>query len=248
MAESEIQSNLNDAGDKAAGAAHRGARAASETAQAGVEAERRSFGAAADAGRRSTEALGQAAQTSLKAGQDMARHSQEMARRASDQAADFWRSSMTPMAQMQGEFSRWFEQMWRQASPARLHGAPLFANPAFPGAMLASFSGNPAADLHETAQGLELCVELPGLKADEIDLSLRGDTLVLSGEKADETQKAEGAYRVSERRFGRFERSFPLPPEADRSHIDASFQDGLLRVTIPKLAEGQESTPIPVKG
>jgi HSP20 family protein len=254
MADTDIQSNRNDSGDKAAAAARRSAgaaietgrqtaHAAADTAQAGLEAEQRSFSAAGDARRQGAEALGQAAQTSLKAGQDLARTGRDAARRATEQASDFWRASLTPMTQMQSEFGRWVEQMWRQASPARLHGASPFA-----GMLLAPFTGQPLADLRETDTALELCVELPGLKAEDIELAIQGDTLLVSGEKADGVDRGEGGYRVSERRFGRFERSFLLPPDADRGKIDASFNDGLLKVTIAKSARAAEAKAIPIKG
>ncbi len=239
MAETDVQSDLNDAGDKTqraarAGAdtARKGADAAMDTARTGIEAEQRSF--AGDAGRQGAEAMARAAQTSLRSGQDMAR-------RASDQAADFWRSSLTPMAQMQTELGRWFEQMWRQASPSRLQGGSPFA-------MLSPFVGHPPADMRETDKGLELNIELPGLKPEDVQLSIRGDSLVLSGEKAEASDSGEGAFRFSERRFGRFERTFALPPGADRSKIDAAFQDGLLRIAIPMSPEAEEARRIPVKG
>lgn len=237
----DMHTNANEAGDKAAGAARRmpdataqtarkGADTVADAAKAGVDAEQRSFGAAASA-----------AQTSLKAGQDMARQGQEMARRASEQATEFWRSSLTPMSEMQAEMGRWFEQMWRAAAPSRIAGASPFA-------MLSPLAGHPAAALRETPQGFELNIELPGLSADEVDLSLRGDALVVSGETADSAEGGEGAYRFSERRFGRFERRFPLPAGADRTKIEASFQDGLLRVTIPASPEGETAEPIRIKG
>ena len=147
------------------------------------------------------------------------------------------------MAQMQNEFGRWIEQAWRQASSARLQTASPFA-----GMLLAPFTGQPLADLHETDTAIELRMELPGLKAQDIRLALQGDILLVSGEKADEIDRGQGAYRVSERRFGRFERAFPLPPEADRGKIDASFSDGLLKVTIAKSARAAEAKTIPIKG
>jgi HSP20 family protein len=209
--------------------ARKGADTVADTAKAGVDAEQRTFASAASA-----------AQSSLKAGQDMARQGQEMARQAREQAADFWRSSLTPMSEMQSEFGRWLEQMWRAASPQRMAGAS-------PLAMLAPLAGHPAAALRETSQGFALDIELPGLTADEVDLSLRGDALVVSGEKADSMDGKEGAYRFSERRFGRFERTFPLPAGADRSKIEASFQDGLLRIAIPTSPEAEAAQPIRIR-
>jgi HSP20 family protein len=245
MADTDAQTQINDAGDKAAGAARRtaeagaasvkkGADAASDAARSGLEAEQRSFSAAADAGRQSAQALGRAAQTSIKASQDMAK-------RATSQAADFWRSSLTPMGQFTGEFNRWFDQMWRGAAPTSMQGG-------FPMAMLSPFTGHPLADMRETDRGFELCIDLPGMKARDIELQIRGEMLVVSGEKADEAKGAQGGYRFSERRFGRFERAFALPPGAERNQIDASFEDGVLKVEIPVSPEGEPAQTITVKG
>jgi HSP20 family protein len=252
MADPDVQSQMNEPGDKGAGAARRtaeagagaakkGADAMTDTAKAGIEAEQRSFNAATDAGRQSAAALGRAAQSSIKAGQEMARHGQDMAKRATSQAADFWRSSLTPMSQLTNEFNRWFDQMWRSAGPTSMQGG-------MPLAMLAPFTGHPLADMRETDQGFELCVDLPGMKAQDIELSIRGEMLLVSGEKAEENQGGQGAYRFSERRFGRFERAFALPPGADRSKIEASFQDGVLKVQIPASPEGEQAQSIPIKG
>jgi HSP20 family protein len=252
MADTDAQTQINETSDTAAtaarrsaeagaGAAKKGADAVSDTAKAGVEAEQRSFTAASDAGRQSAAALGQAAQSSMRAGQEMARQSQDMAKRATSQAADFWRSSLTPMGQLTGEFNRWFEQMWRGATPGSFQGG-------FPLAMFAPFTGQPLADMRETDRGFELNVDLPGMKAQDIELSIRGEMLVVSGEKADAQDGGQVAYRFSERRFGRFERAFALPPGADRNRIDASFQDGVLKVEIPISPEGEQAQTIRVKG
>jgi HSP20 family protein len=254
MADTDAQTQINDATDKAAAATKRGAETAvqtakkgadafNETAQAGIDAEQRTFSAAGDASRQSAAAIGRAAQTSLKAGQEMARHSQDIAKRATTQAADFWRSSMTPMGQLNGELGRWFEQMWRGASPFN----PMGLQAGSPLAMFSSFTGHPLADLRETDLGYELAIDLPGMKADGIELTIRGDMLFVSGEKAEEAQDSQGAYRFSERRFGRFERGFALPSGADRANIEASFQDGVLKIDIPALPEGEQAQTIPVK-
>jgi len=250
MADPDVQTQINDAGDKVAAATRRnaeagaqavkkGADAIGETTKAGIEAEQRSFSAASDAGRQSAEALGRAAQTSLKAGQEMARHSQDMAKRATSQYADLWRSSLTPMSQLTGEFNRWVDQIWRGAGG--IHGA-------LPMTMLAPFADHPLADLRETDRGYELCVDLPGMKAQDVELSIRGDMLFVSGEKAEEDRGAQGTYRFSERRFGRIERSFALPPGADRSRIEASLRDGMLKIEIPATPEGERAQTIQVKG
>jgi HSP20 family protein len=245
MADTDVRTHIDEVGDKAAGAARRqaeagagaakkGADAMTDTAKAGIDAEQRSFTAATDAGRQNAAALGRAAQSSLKA-------SQEMATRATAQAADFWRSSLTPMSQLSGEFNRWFEQMWRGASPASMQGG-------LPLAMLAPFTGHPLADMRETDRGFELSIDLPGMKAQDIELQVRGEMLIVSGEKNDEASGGQGGYRFSERRFGRFERAFALPPGADRDRIGANFRDGVLKVDIPVSPEGEQAHRIPVRG
>ncbi|HKT54876.1 MAG TPA: Hsp20/alpha crystallin family protein, partial [Caulobacteraceae bacterium] len=72
------------------------------------------------------------------------------------------------------------------------------------------------------------------------DISINGDVLQVQGHKAEEKEDASATYRVSERRFGRFERSFPLPKDVDRGGVEASFQDGLLKITLPRTGQGTE--------
>jgi HSP20 family protein len=121
-----------------------------------------------------------------------------------------------------------------------------------PMAMLSPFTGHPLADLRETDRGYQLCVDLPGMKAKDIELTIRGDMLYVSGEKAEESHNGQGAgmgsYRFSERRFGRFERGFALPQGADRSGIEARFEDGVLRIEIPAAPDGEQAQTIPVRG
>ena len=69
---------------------------------------------------------------------------------------------------------------------------------------------------------------------------MRGDLLLISGQKAEEKEDASCAYRISERRFGRFERGFPVPADVDRNRIAASFRDGVLTVTLPKNAAAMQ--------
>ena len=232
MADTDIQSDPEDSGRRASAAARRAgggaADAAGEAVQTGLEAERRSFSDALDT-----------AKSAIGASRDMARTSQETVRRAGDHAADLWRASMAPMTLFQTEIGQWFDHLWRQASPTRL---PPFAG------MLAPFAGLPPADMKMTDKALELHVELPGLKAADVQLTLVGDTLVVSGDRRDEVNGNRGGLRFSERRFGHFERTFPLPPEADHGKIDASFSDGLLKVTIARSAAAAEPKAIPIKG
>ncbi len=92
----------------------------------------------------------------------------------------------------------------------------------------------PPADLRETDHAHILAIELPGLRREDVEIAVEGDALTVRGHKAEEAEKTAGAYRVSERRFGRFERAFPLPPDVDRQAISAEFKDGLLQIALPK--------------
>lgn len=221
------------------------APAAAAEAAANLKGEARSF--AENGVRVQNEAAGAArdlSQTAAEAARVVSKRSRETAR---DMAGD-WRDMTHSMLAMQMEFTRWFDDLWRQAGDFGLFPA---LQPARPFAALgaAPMLGLPPVDFKETKDAYRLCVELPGLKRDEIDLEIRDDVLTLSGHKAEEKEDAGAAYRVSERRFGRFERRFPLPPGVDRAKIAANFRDGLLSVSLPKTGEAAvEGTKVQVQG
>lgn len=102
-------------------------------------------------------------------------------------------------------------------------------------------SFQPAVDVSETEKEFKIVAECPGMKAENIEVSLEGATLTLTGEKKEESEtkdEKEGTYH-SERRFGRFARSFTLPAKVDAKKIAATFKDGVLEVLLPKVAEAQ---------
>lgn len=92
----------------------------------------------------------------------------------------------------------------------------------------------PSVDFRETEGGYELTAEVPGLKPEEIEVTLVGDILTLKGEKREER---EGEYHLVERRFGSFYRSFRLPEEVERAGLTAVRKDGVLTITLPKAAK-----------
>lgn len=97
----------------------------------------------------------------------------------------------------------------------------------------------PMIDLYEKPDHLVLTAELPGMKKEDIDISLHGDVLTLSGERKEEAtfDKAE-TYR-SERFLGRFQRTLTLPVAVNGSKVQASYKDGILTVTLPKAEEAK---------
>jgi HSP20 family protein len=92
----------------------------------------------------------------------------------------------------------------------------------------------PAMDLAETEDHFVLRADLPGLSEDDVKIELEDTTLTVSGErKSEHEDKGEGFYRV-ERAFGSFSRSLTLPPGIDPESVTASFDRGVLEVSIPK--------------
>ena len=97
----------------------------------------------------------------------------------------------------------------------------------------------PAVDLVEREGQLILRADLPGLDRDDVDVQIKDGLLTVSGERKYENEsKGEGYHRV-ERSFGRFSRSLRLPRGVDASAVSASFDRGVLEVTVPKPAQAQ---------
>ncbi len=104
----------------------------------------------------------------------------------------------------------------------------------------------PAVDIKETKDAFIVTAEIPGMKAEDIDVSLTGDLLTIKGEKKEEVEKEEGDYHLVERRYGSFQRTFRLPKEVDRKKLKAKHKNGVLYVTLPK-GEKEGSTTVKVE-
>jgi HSP20 family protein len=91
------------------------------------------------------------------------------------------------------------------------------------------------ADVVETEREIRVITEMPGLKRDNIEVDVENNVLTIRGEKREERTEGEGGkYHLAERRYGTFTRSFVLPRDVDAEGIGASFEDGVLTVSIPK--------------
>jgi HSP20 family protein len=98
---------------------------------------------------------------------------------------------------------------------------------------------SPSCDIYETENEIVVKAEIPGVKKEDVKLSIQDNVLTLSGErKFEEETKKENYVRV-ERGYGSFSRSFTLPPSVDAKKISAEFKDGLLEVKLPKLEEAK---------
>lgn len=91
----------------------------------------------------------------------------------------------------------------------------------------------PRSDVVETAEGVEVTVELPGMEQGDVEVSLAGDALTVKGEKKVERQDEKKGYYVSERSYGSVFRTIPLPAGLDTDKADAAFKNGVLTVKIP---------------
>lgn len=98
-------------------------------------------------------------------------------------------------------------------------------------------SWTPAVDVQENQNELRLDVELPGLNPDEVEITADNGVLTIRGEKQFERKEGDDSrYHVVERSYGSFLRSFQLPQGLDESRIEASFNNGILSIHIPKSA------------
>ncbi|MCB9514427.1 MAG: Hsp20/alpha crystallin family protein [Candidatus Latescibacteria bacterium] len=93
---------------------------------------------------------------------------------------------------------------------------------------------SPRVDIAETDKQFEIHVELPGLEKGDISLKVEDGLLTVSGERKTEQEESGRRFRRVERLYGRFQRSFRLPKEADADRIEAEFKNGLLVVSIGK--------------
>ncbi len=106
----------------------------------------------------------------------------------------------------------------------------------------------PRIDETEDDKAIHVRVELPGMDQKDVDITLTDGLLTIRGEKKQEDEEKGKDYYRTERVFGTFRRSIPIPVEVDESKIDASFKKGVLKITLPKSAEAQKKVKhIPVK-
>ena len=100
---------------------------------------------------------------------------------------------------------------------------------------------SPQLDLYETAGAFILEADLPGVKEHEVSVAVENDDLVLAGRRTFERLRTEGNFYCRERRAGHFVRRLRLSATIDQNEIRATFRDGVLSVTLPKVS--RERTP-----
>jgi HSP20 family protein len=94
--------------------------------------------------------------------------------------------------------------------------------------------GAPAIDLYQTEKNVVVKAALPGLKAEDVQISVTGEVLTLKGEFKQAQEVKDATYHVKEQRYGSFERSVMLPTEVETDKAKADFENGILTITLPK--------------
>jgi HSP20 family protein len=92
----------------------------------------------------------------------------------------------------------------------------------------------PEANMVETDKTVEVTVELPGMKPEEVKVEIKENALWVTGEKKEEKEEKGKTFHRIERRAGMFRRIFQLPVEVTEEKVDARFADGVLKITLPK--------------
>ncbi len=90
------------------------------------------------------------------------------------------------------------------------------------------------ADVVETAEGVRVTIEVPGFDPDDLNVTVDSGTLHVSGERRAEQDVERPRYRMTERQFGRFERSFLLPEGVDPDAVQATYEHGVLTIDVPR--------------
>ena len=132
------------------------------------------------------------------------------------------RNQPSPFLALHREMNRMFDDAFRSFDIAPLSSQAM---------------GWPNVEVSETANEVKVIAELPGLEEKDVQLELRDGWLTISGEKRSETEDKE--RRFSERYYGRFERSVPVD-DVDQDKVEASFKNGVLTVTLPKVPTAQQ--------
>ena len=134
------------------------------------------------------------------------------------------RDAGLPINSFRNEMDRLFQSFFGESLPSAANhwGLPAWG---------------PPIDVEETDQEILLRAEIPGVNAEELDLSVSDNTLVISGEKKESQERKGKGYLYQERRFGSFRREVALPSAVDSEKVEAEYKDGVLHVRLHKAQE-----------
>ncbi len=126
------------------------------------------------------------------------------------------------------DLARWFEDFPRRS---------LFSSLAAPSLMTDVV---PAVDVYEEGNDYVLKAELPGLKKEDIDITMTDDSITISGEKSHQEEIKRKDYCLWERSYGSFSRSFSIPGEIQTNKVTSKYADGVLEIRMPKSEEAKK--------
>jgi HSP20 family protein len=156
----------------------------------------------------------------------MAEKSKDVKESRSDERA------VAPWLPFEG-FERWPSLFgeWPFSSRLRRAGGDAFP---WPGGKVV-----PAVDIRENDHHYAVTAELPGVRKEDVQVELDQGMLTIRGEKTSEREEKKEQCRYTERSYGSFSRSFSLPSDADADRLEASFKDGVLSLTIPRIEKAK---------
>jgi HSP20 family protein len=139
------------------------------------------------------------------------------------------------------EMERWFEEDFRRPfSLMRPFLAPRLRTAGFTEIV-------PSVDIFAEGEDIVVKAELPGMKKEDIEVSMSDNTMTISGEKKQEEKVEKKNYHRVERSYGSFTRSFRLPAEVQMDRAKASYKEGVLEIRVPKSEEAKaKEKKIPV--
>jgi HSP20 family protein len=98
---------------------------------------------------------------------------------------------------------------------------------------------SPAIDIYDSKDNVMVKADIPGMKKEEINVSVHGDTLIINGEKKQEKETKEKGFVRTERFYGAFNRAIRLPAQIDASKVNATYKNGVLELVLPKKEESK---------
>jgi HSP20 family protein len=125
-----------------------------------------------------------------------------------------------------------------QMSPMLAHALGLHGQPQGSGTATAT-AWAPALDISERKDAYLVTVELPGVEPDDLDITLEDGLLTIQGERHFAHDSSEQQFHRVERRYGAFRRAITLPAQVQAEQIEASFDNGVLQIVVPKMEEAK---------
>ena len=149
-----------------------------------------------------------------------------------DEGALVQREEMQPVSPF-AEMDKYFENFFR--NPFSMLSTPMMQS-----VMPKAVDITPSVDIFEEGDEVVVKADIPGVKKDDLDVTITENSLTISGEKKQEQEVKEKDYHRVERSYGSFSRSFRLPENVNGSKAKAEFKDGVLEVRLPKTEETKQ--------